>query len=39
MHRYDLQILAASDLAHVAGLSAFASRSSVTKAKTTTKTV
>jgi len=39
MHRHSLQILAASDLAHVAGQSAFASRSSATKAKTTTKTV
>ncbi len=39
MHRFGLPIVVASDLAYAAGQSAFASRSSTIKAKTTTKTV
>lgn len=39
MHYLGLPIVAVSDLANLAGQSAFVSRSFTTKAKTTTKTV
>lgn len=39
MHYFGLPIVAVPHLANLAGQSAFVSRSSTTKAKTTTKTV